>query len=193
MTHSEMLTKIDIEILAEAFPSSIRACAAEAGALVHGSLNQKQWFNRERLTVIGEEILIPRRLSFDEARPYLQSSGFIEQMIACLQTQSCNGFQRQRALTLILRDVKPWSAPFVIALIGEYIFEIIEGISAAMTPSNVDALVAFITENPAYWETTKQRVGSYWNVYYRHRYSKTSYPGFKLVNELQSELRARNK
>jgi len=193
MTRSEMLTKIDIEILAEAFPSSVRACAAEAGALVHGSLHQKQWFNRERLTVIGEEILIPRRLSFDEARLYSQCSGFIEQMVACLQTQSCNGFQRQRALQLILRDVNPWSAPFVIALTGEYIVEIIEDIAAAATPSNVDALVAFISENPVYWEATKQRVGSYWNVYYRHRYSKSAYPGFKLVNELECALRARKK
>ena len=192
MERREMHTKIDVAILADAFPTSVRASALEAGTLVYGSLHQGQWFNRERFTVVGEEIQIPRRLRIDEASPYPRSSGVTGQMVACLLSQSCDGFQRQLALQSIVRDVQYWSAPFVVALIGEYIVEIIEDIAAAMTPSNVDALTGFIIENPGYWEITKQRVGSYRNVYYRGRYTKRSYPGFKLVNDLQSELRSRN-
>lgn len=112
-------------------------------------------------------------------------------MAACLQTQSSNGFDRQRALRSLLPAVQPWSAPFVVTLIGEYVVEIIEDIAGATTPSNVDAMISFISENTDYWKLTKQRVGSYWNAYYRHKYTKLNYPGFQLVRTLETGLRAR--
>ena len=87
--------------------------------------------------------------------------------------------------------MQPWSAPFVVALIGEYVIEIIEDVAAATPPSNVDAMISFISENAGYWYVTKQRVASYWNVYYRHKYTKRNYPGFQLVRMLDSELRPR--
>lgn len=192
MTAPEMLTKIDVSQLSAAFPASIRADALEAAKVVSGILHERQWANQESYCVGGEEILIPRRLRLTQFRPTAQNDSRVEQMIACLQTQSCDGFERQRALQSLLPDVRAWSAPFIVRLIGEYVIEIIEDIEAEATPSNLEALTSCIAENREYWELTKQRVASYWNVYYRHRYTRRNYPGFQLVKELESALRSRS-
>tara|TARA_R110002012_G_scaffold45294_19_gene120495 strand:- start:573 stop:1139 length:567 start_codon:yes stop_codon:yes gene_type:complete len=186
-----MLTEIDVSQLADAFPMSMRTNAVEAGKVVHGLLDPRQWAKQVSLLVGGEKILVPRRLRYSEAQSASSNDGRIAQMAACLQTQSSNGFDRQRALRSLLPAVQPWSAPFVITLIGEYVVEIIEDIAGATTPSNVDAMISFISENCDYWELTKQRVASYWNAYYRHKHTKLNYPGFQLVRTLETSLRAR--
>jgi hypothetical protein len=191
MNHPQMLTEIDVSQLADAFPMSMRTNAVEAGKVVHGLLDPRQWAKQVSLLVGGEKILVPRRLGYSEAQSASSNDGRIAQMAACLQTQSSNGFDRQRALRSLLPAVQPWSAPFVVTLIGEYVVEIIEDIAGATTPSNVDAMISFISENCDYWELTKQRVASYWNAYYRHKYTKLNYPGFQLVRTLETSLRAR--
>lgn len=188
-----MFTEIDTQLLADAFPASMAVDALKAGTIAHSILHQRQWANRQRLVVGGEHIYIPRRLHFVEHSLGGETGRVVNQMVACLQTQSTDGFHRQRALQPILQHVQPWSAPFVVALIGEYIVEIISDICASLTPNNMSELLDFITENPAYWEVTKQRVGSYWNAYYRRKYTKRDYPGFVLVNEIEGELRSRRK
>jgi hypothetical protein len=191
MNHPQMLTEIDVSQLADAFPMSMRTNAVEAGKVVHGLLDPRQWAKQVSLLVGGEKILVPRRLRYSEAQSASSNDGRIAQMAACLQTQSSNGFDRQRALRSLLPAVQPWSAPFVVTLIGEYVVEIIEDIAGATTPSNVDAMISFISENCDYWQLTKQRVASYWNAYYRHKYTKLNYPGFQLVRTLETGLRAR--
>lgn len=191
MNHPQMLTEIDVSQLADAFPMSMRTNAVEAGKVVHGLLDPRQWAKQVSLLVGGEKILVPRRLRYSEAQNASSNDGRIAQMAACLQTQSSNGFDRQRALRSLLPAVQPWSAPFVVTLIGEYVVEIIEDIAGATTPSNVDAMISFISENCDYWELIKQRVASYWNAYYRHKYTKLNYPGFQLVRTLETSLRAR--
>ena len=191
MNHPQMLTEIDVSQLADAFPMSMRTNAVEAGKVVHGLLDPRQWAKQVSLLVGGEKILVPRRLRYSEAQSASSNDGRIAQTAACRQTQSSNGFDRQRALRSLLPAVQPWSAPFVVTLIGEYVVEIIEDIAGATTPSNVDAMISFISENCDYWELTKQRVASYWNAYYRHKFTKLNYPGFQLVRTLETSLRAR--
>ena len=91
-------------------------------------------------------------------------------------------------------DLQPWAAPFIVALIGEYIVEILDDIYAALTPGKAQTLAAFIDQNEAYWSTTKRRVVSYWDVYYRssgssetrHAYRRDEYIGFKLIDRLET-------
>lgn len=78
------------------------------------------------------------------------------------------------------------------ALVGEYIVDILDDIAAAMTSNVQTMLGAFIVENGAYWTTTKRRVTSYWDVYYRGRGSETrrpyrreEYVGFTLIDRLE--------
>jgi hypothetical protein len=88
----------------------------------------------------------------------------------------------------ILVEVQPRSAPFVVALIGEYVVEILLDIESAMSPRLSRALADFIAANPCYWETTKRRITSYWDVYYRRTYGRSVYVGFRLIDQLEAEL-----
>lgn len=110
-------------------------------------------------------------------------------MIRCLETRSNDGFQRQRAVRELLTDIRPWSAPFIATLVGEYVIEILNDVHSALTPAVVNALAQFAFENPAFWARTKQRVGSYWNVYYRAQFTREGYVGFQLIDAIDSAKR----
>ncbi|RPF72128.1 hypothetical protein [Aurantiacibacter spongiae] len=119
-----------------------------------------------------------------------------------MQTRSNDGFQRQRAARDLLNDLEPWGAPFIVALIGEYIVQILDDIAAALTPENAQTLGSYIAQNSGYWQTTKRRVTSYWNVYYRSElasgsrpkwardfrplFKKNEYVGFRLIERLEA-------
>ncbi len=138
-------------------------------------------------------MLIPARLHFASDRLQLTQSDEAWRFARALQTRSNDGFERQRAARDLLADLPPWAAPFIVALIGEYIVEILDDIATALTPENTSMLAAFIVKNEAYWITTKCRVVSYWDVYYRsdrsiemrRGYRRDEYVGFKLIDRLE--------
>jgi hypothetical protein len=111
-----------------------------------------------------------------------------------LQTRSNDGYERQRALHDLLADAQPWAAPFIVALIGEYVVEILDDIYAAMTTEIEQTIHTFIAYNPNYWNTIKRRVTSYWNVYYRARWlggpnraeRRDEYVGFRLIQQIEA-------
>jgi hypothetical protein len=112
-------------------------------------------------------------------------------MVRCLRSRSNDGFERQRAVRDLLPDVQPWSAPFIVALIGEYLVEILDDIAGAFGESVPGPIVDFLRENPAYWFLTKQRVSSYWNVYYRRSTRRADYVGFKLTKKIDRAIAQR--
>jgi hypothetical protein len=107
-------------------------------------------------------------------------------MAHCLFTRSTNGHERQRALGTILTLNEPWSISFVVALIGEYVIEILDDIAAALPLLDRALVGQFLQENPAFHRLTQARVVSYWDVYYRFQYRWQDYVGFKLVEALAS-------
>jgi len=201
MTEAGMLTEIDAGQLAEAFPAALGAQAVQAAALVARDLDAQQWTSRFALSVRGDRIIVPRRLRFFRVLParfsFFRSApapraaptGDIALMVRCLETRSSDGFERQRAVRALLADVRPWTAPFIVALIGEYVIEILEDVHAALPSIDAAALAAVLADNPAYWRLTRQRVASYWNFYYRARFRRSDYVGFKLIAELQAAAR----
>jgi hypothetical protein len=197
-----MLTDIGDSLLIEAFPSAHRSKARLAGEAVAGILTARQWTERFAVKVEGERVLIPARLHFaSEALPLIQSDD-AWRLARALQTRSNDGFERQRAARDLLADLQPWSAPFIVALIGEYIVQILDDIAAALTPENARMLGTFIAQNQSYWGTTKRRVTSYWNAYYRSDlatsprpewarnfrplFQQNEYVGFTLIKQLEA-------
>lgn len=86
--------------------------------------------------------------------------------------------------------VTPWSAPFVAALIGEYVVEILDDIHDAM-PRIGPTLASFFEENQDYLKLTKARVTSYWDCYYRHGIcARPVYPGFSIVAEIERLMKS---
>ncbi|MET0308915.1 MAG: hypothetical protein ABW023_09440 [Sphingomonas sp.] len=184
MTAHNMLTEIDGPLLADAFPAALRPEAVVACAAMARHLNSRQWTERFSVQVEGEQVLIPARLHFvSDDDPSMDHAAWL--IRRSLRTRSGNGFERQRAVRDLLSDLQPWSAPFVMALIGEYVVEILIEIDTAMTGAGGDTLASFIVANPVFWQTTKQRVASYWNVYYCH-HKRSEYVGFELIDKLEA-------
>ena len=193
MIDRECLGEIDALLLAEAFPPEHRGLAVLAGEAVAGGLAPRQWTDRFAVKAEGQSVLIPARLRFASSGLRLTQSDQEWLFARALQTRSNDGFERQLAARDLLPEIRPWAAPFLVALIGEYIVEILDDIDAALTPEDTRTLGAFIIENQAYWTTTKRRVMSYWDVYYRsrwgsetrHSYGRDEYIGFKLIDRLE--------
>jgi hypothetical protein len=202
MDQPHMLTRLEPDMLAQAFPAKVQPEALAAAEAVFRRLGREQWTDRFTVQVEGESILIPSRLhfapvriaerwrvAFGGSRPDVGET--VRRMMLCLRTRSGDGFQRQQALRELLVEAEPWSAPFIVALIGEYVVEILRDIEAALSPKLLAALTDFILANPGYWRLTRQRVASYWNVYYRDGSPRSDYAGFKLVDRLQTSVRER--
>lgn len=189
MSDGEDSTKIDQAMLSAAFPADCPE-AAVASNLVLGVLDKRYWWDSFIAKVEGQRVHIPNRLHF-VASLNLQTGDDARIFVSALQTRSTDGFERQRALNDLIHLLDPWAMPFIIALIGEYVIEILDDIFLALTPALEQALGAFIAKNPALWETTKRRITSYWDVYYRGRYgaranfSRADYVGFRILNRLE--------
>lgn len=191
-----MLTEIDGRMLAEGFPDSVAATATIAGTAVAGLLSDRQWTERFCVTVEGQTILVPSRLHFASHCLTLPPTDPAWLLARASQTRSNNGFERQRAVQDLMADVRPWAAPYIITLIGEYVVEILDDIDTALTVDAEQTVASFLIANPAFWDTIKHRVASYWNAYYRlsraseHRraYTKADYVGFRLVDRLEHAI-----
>ncbi len=184
MNHQDILTKVDGQMLAEAFPTEYRSMTIIAGNLAADRLALLQRTERFAVQVQSQRVLIPARLHFSPDRLVRTEADGVRWFVRALETRSNNGFERQRAARDLLMGFQPWAAPFILALVGEYVVEILHDISASMTPHIEQALSAFIVQNEAYWSTIKRRVASYWNAYYRSN-SRDKYVGFEIVDRLE--------
>lgn len=143
------------------------------------------------MNVGADPVSIPCRLRFSSFPRRVSEEGAIYLVGQCLESRSNDGFQRQRAVRELLADVQPWSAPFIVALIGEYLIEILQDIDDALDPRSAAVLAEFISANPNYWRTVRNRVMSYWNVYYRADFRRGDYLGFRLIEALEDAVRSR--
>ena len=151
--------------------------------------------------VLGEQLAIPRRIYNAELSDRtLAAMDATERTVAhCLFTRHHDGYVRQRNLESAVGSSIDWVVPYVVALIGEYVIEIVQTILDRLdlgTPNSTDRrrYGAFIVANPGFFATTARRVTSYWNCYYRLDYPAVDprdgrfprYPGFALIDELRA-------
>ena len=74
--------------------------------------------------------------------------------------------------------------PYVMQLIGEYIYNILDEIDREFDLIDADVLKQFVDENPRFMAQTKQRVISYWDCYYR-QVPRRDYVGSKLIERIE--------
>jgi hypothetical protein len=177
------LVTFDAEILGEAFPSSVRWPAQTATRNLLRRVNTGYQSYRFVVRVEGEAVFLPARiLLYPGFWPERTESSPTRELGLCLSTRSTNGFDRQAALRAILPVNKAWSIPFVIALVGEYVVELLDDIHAALPDLDRAIVGHFLRENPDFHRLTRARVESYWDVYYRARFRRAGYVGFKLLD-----------
>jgi len=120
-----------------------------------------------------------------------------ETILACIYTRHHDGRVRERWLERVIDSGEYWTIPFVVALIGEYVLEILTEIHRALTvdgdfaPMYRSSYGKFVAENHAFLELVHQRVISYWNWYYREEHPRSEYVGFALLSLLTETAETR--
>ncbi len=167
--------------LISAFPRSLYSEAkAVAGVLQH---HLKSPSNAIEVRICDEAIAIPYRvyggehaLVYYNDEPFrllaglLRAQDFNERqqlMFFCLLSRHHNGFVREAALCRIAASPEAFIVPFVAQLASEYVYEILLQISLRLPELEPQLYGAFFRGNPAYFARLRQRMISYWNVYYR--------------------------
>jgi hypothetical protein len=144
----------------------------------------------EEVLLAGSLVRVPGRVYFAEPVAGAEQvlTGRQQGVLHCLYLRHHDGYVRQRRLEQLLAiPVEAFTVPFTFSLIGDYVKEILEVLQGALTPELLPVYIAFIRENPLYWQRTKGRVASYWNVYYRWRGARhfRYYVGARLLARLQ--------
>jgi hypothetical protein len=137
--------------------------------------NSRSW---PGLVVGGEPVVIPYRVYSPEPSPRaLDGLGQVEAVVAAaIYSRHDDGFVRQRQLGTLLSSDEPWTAPFIVQLLGEYVIEIcfaIERFARTAFPSRPamqESMSAFFRDNRYFAELTRQRAASYWSCYHRGLY-----------------------
>ncbi|WP_155913837.1 hypothetical protein [Asticcacaulis sp. AC466] len=174
----------------KAFPAALGSVAEEViRALRLPTDHVPGYFH---VQVCGEPVTIPYRVYPPVLNPTLGGQTPVHRQLArCILTRSANGFERQAALQDVLTIHTPWAIPFVIALIGDYVVQIIDDINTAMPHIDPVLIARLIAENPDFYEVTRARVMSYWDCYYRDAFDKADYPGFQVLAKLDAIVKAR--
>ena len=164
-------------------------------------LRPAEFFARETrsLTWQGTLLAVPYRLYVHEPAPAAlqRLTSRQQQVLRCLYLRHYDGYLRQRHLESLFAasngSPEVFTVPFTFSLLGEYVQEILEVLAANLTPVLLASYVAFIQENPLYWQQTRGRVASYWDVYYRRGRGGAPafrhYVGARLLTQLLTALR----
>jgi hypothetical protein len=169
--------------LVRAFPATLRVDALRViSVLPEASLTAYQ-FSVE----IGQDtVWIPYRIYHDPA--VIDAACLTRtqsERLACLLTRHHNGFVREEYLSRIVDCNHEWVPPFIVQLAGEYVIEIIRLIRDSIPRLDHEIYRAFLTKNPTFFGTTKERVQSYWDCYHRGE-RRGDYAGFEVLEFLDS-------
>jgi hypothetical protein len=149
----------------------------------------------------GEDLTIPYRIYNPEptVEEWSDEASAAHLVRLCFYSRHNDGFVRQRAVRGLLKRSEEWIVPFVVQLVGEYVFEIVDdihnGLDLRAGSETSRTYGRFAADNKAFIDLTSQRVTSYWNCYHRFQYPVmhpaaesqfATYPGFKIIEALQS-------
>ena len=140
------------------------------------------------VTVRGASVHISCRIYLPEpaedAVARLSEKG--QAILSCWYTRHHDGRVREKYLRRVLMtDAEPWTVPFVVQLLGEYVRELLDLVSAHADALQGEHYRRFSEENPTFVRLTKQRIVSYWSCYQRHNSRRfRDYVGFRLADAL---------
>ena len=81
--------------------------------------------------------------------------------------------------------------PYLIALTGSYVYEIVEDIYESLDMLLEAGLMSFVSQNKNYIYKTECRIESYWKAYHYRKFYRDNYIGFeikKLLMEFRNHL-----
>lgn len=155
----------------------------------HLKYNKLNYYSTtDKINLSSDTIKLPYRIyyvPFSEE----QNEGFSEiqkRLVLCYFLAHQNGYIRQKSLRELLATGKllEHEIPYIMALLGSYVIEIIDDIFENFELLLEAGLSEFICLNPQFTMTIEGRLSSYWGEYYQH-ISKRDYSGFKIQRILK--------
>lgn len=187
MKKSEHLENTRTRIVA-AYPSHLRSDVEAVLIRIPMSRYEPSESNIGCVIVGGEELYIPYRVYFPELNEneVLSLSEIQSAIAVALYTRHYDGLVREKFVKQLVNYSHSWVPPFVLCLIGEYVYEIIE-LLANICEGSLKSLYykQFIQENLSFNTLLCQKTVSYWNCYFRSQIPNFSdYCGYKLLKDL---------
>jgi hypothetical protein len=104
-------------------------------------------------------------------------------LLSCWYSQSSDGYVRQKHLTRIIAANEPWVVPFVLRLMGEYVWEIADAALPEIAHVDRSMYQQFAEENPEFMARIRSRVVSYRRCYW-YDVELVDYPGYRFLERL---------
>ncbi|WP_218275941.1 MULTISPECIES: hypothetical protein [unclassified Pseudomonas] len=179
---SASLPPVPLGSITTAFPSSLRL-EAEGLSQIMG-LTRLATHRGIEVKIGKENLIIPYRIHHEgDEQACGQLTGVQSILYSCLLTRHHDGRVRQRQLERILSVHEPWIVPFVFQLTGEYVIDILNTVEAHLPTISPTFYGSFIRDNQKYFQTTQDRMISYWDCYYRTQYKhRSDYVGFQVFS-----------
>lgn len=184
------LSRADAAMLADGFPKQLGTsvccvCDQIPMRTYHNvgraaSENQLSW-----LLPDGQAIAFPFRLYILDGVPVGVFTPVQQTIYHCLFSRSCDGFVRERHIGALLEGEPPlWAIPYILKVCDEYVVEILELIYGRLAQRDTKWYRQLFSFNPRALLSGYNRMISYWNAYYRHRWSSyRQYVGYRLYRE----------
>ena len=127
-----------------------------------------------------------RNYYMDIADSYIETLTDQQKMVLhCIYSRNYDGYVRQKHLKWLLSMAyEEWAIPYIVKICDEYVIEIVEMTYNILKDEDTAPFRNFCIENKEELCKSYSRMTSYWNEYYRHRYSDLQqYVGTKLFKE----------
>lgn len=184
-----------IEWICKTFPRLVRDSAREIvqKRIDDFDLPYFSYINKSpkinEIKVAGERLLFFERVHFKvkiSEDEFLNLEGLI---LACLATRSTDGFLRELALNRVIRANENWTIPFVLALLGDYVIEILYVLERDFDLIDPTILLNYVTENLNHYDLVRSQMESYWDCNYRRIFSKHEFVGFRIFQKIEALMR----
>lgn len=186
----QTLSRTDAAMFADGFPKQLRAsvccvCGRIPMRTYHnaGSAASEEPFSW--LLPDGQAIAFPYRLYILDSVPASVFTPVQQTIYHCLFSRSCDGFVRERHIGALLEGEPPlWAIPYILKVCDEYVVEILELIYSRLAQRDTKWYRQLFSLNPRALLSGYSRMISYWNEYYRERWSSyRQYVGYRLYRE----------
>ncbi len=140
---------------------------------------------------VGETLVFPYRVYYSRDQIDLVTqrlSGDEAVLAVCLVSRHHNGYIREAAIRDSHFCDRPWSVPFAVQLLGEYVVEVGQAVEDRIRSFGLESFIGFASENPDFMRVTRHRAISYWNCYYRGVYPNLlDYPSYRALQAICAE------
>jgi len=180
-----------LKIVTNSFPEDLKSDVLEVFKIIPLETKYKIdliSLHSYEIIIENEKLKIPVRIYFNE--PKEQNEKLLtdrqKDILNCFYTRHNSGFVREKRLKKLSEKPEKWKTPFLVQLLGEYVYELFPIIDKRVNNETLDYYTEFKDENPKYWQQTESRIASYWNEYYRYKFPKLKdYLGIEIMNRIK--------